>query len=1468
MNNETRILFSSFVEQVIENINNLNDKLLFQYCSNFLEANASIFFKLESNSIDLFVYDYILPKTHSGHLLPIKNIDINPAIAEILKKHKIYSFKTLSEIFDANINCKKIDNYLNVKQVIVFTFILFNKIINSFFFLYNSPKSYSDELLELIHNFINQYFIFSHSQKQLDHLEKYFKFKQKFPEYNQIPIAILRESKFIKCNKSFLILYDTNNYSKVINKSLSELSPLLQYDQKASIELEKEIFDQLQTQDSLMFKWNFLTTNKEIINTSCFIQKIESNKIKLYLLFVSEIIHFQILEQQLDYIKNKLFSIYNSIPAAIGILQNRYIVEVNDYFSNLSGYTRQEIIGQNTRIFYANEQDYDNVGKEMYSQAISQGAVYFDLPLRCKNGQIKWFKFSLAPLFKHAPEKGFVATGIDITDHVNTQNNLKLLLSKIEQIYNSIPIGILEVKNQIITEANTYLCQMLKYEKHELIGQKTRKLYLSNRDYLNAGNFIYGQLKKQNFCSYQTCFVTKTGEKIDILLCVSRAQNQYDQNTFIVTVQNISQIKQIENELKKIQNQQELIITNIHDVVWHIDLQMRFLYITPSVFILTGYQPDELIGKSLEMLFLEDEWNRLQQLIKQIASAKKNISAKKFITETTLLTKFKTIKHIEVVTGTLHNENQQIIGIIGVARDITDKKQQEIYQKNITKLQNEVAKLVIETSSIKILSHLLNRGFKTLLTLLDNMMVICYEYKEETSHLQYLCHSTDNTKNRSITFYKDIPIFITQNIIHEIKDKKVFQLNLQNYNFKKIFSLNDEYSVNQVICSSIFVGEYIKGIAFIIPDQIINVSNIKYIELACEQISQVLTKCCMEIKIEQNEKTLRNFLDYSNTYAYVKNIDHKFIYTNTKLKELFPYVDLYLKTEFFVFPRNIAMTIRKNERLAIVNNNQTDTTIKLNQKTFLLRNFPLPLFDGQTSIGGVMIDITEEHYKKHENEILSFLEQSKLNPISLAKILKICYKYLNVYYNINALAFWLYNHLTDSMELIHLFNSLKDTPIRFSHKITNLSQLNKTLSNTYIPKISFTNIENLISSDLFKNILSKKSYSNIKQKHKSNLQTCNIIIKSQDKIYGLISFVLPKLEAEQENRLLIFANHLRSILEKKIAENAIIQSEKINNAILKQIHEMLFILSTDGNILFANNKAINFFKLKSTDLSKTNILDILPSNVKNSFNNHLKKIIKPKTSSNFELVLTDSNNKLHSFIIKITYLNYDKKPATLVTFYDTTKQKLTYEKLFETSLMAQENERERIANELHDGLSGNLASVKMLLSVIKSKAPKKLQSIIHNAQEIINQSNYSLKEIIRNITPRLIQDYGFIRAIESFLDNYKFLGIKTQISHNIKTRFDKHIEINIYRILQELINNGIQHGKCTEIYLKCFLEKQKIIITLLHNGVEFNFDKELTNSKGFGLKNITNRIHYLKGSIKNKNTEKGGMLFEIEIPLR
>lgn len=250
------------------------------------------------------------------------------------------------------------------------------------------------------------------------------------------------------------------------------------------------------------------------------------------------------------------------------------------------------------------------------------------------------------------------------------------------------------------------------------------------------------------------------------------------------------------------------------------------------------------------------------------------------------------------------------------------------------------------------------------------------------------------------------------------------------------------------------------------------------------------------------------------------------------------------------------------------------------------------------------------------------------------------------------------------------------------------------------------------------------------------------------------------------------------------------------------------------------------------------------------------------------------NNKLNNWLL-IGGCIFFMTIAIFTFVYTKSFRKLTEQKVIEMEqkqqielsraiLNTEENERNRVAKDLHDGLGNKLTGIKINLSTwAKNHEIKDIE--LENILSQLDGSTIELRQIARNIMPQVLLRFGLKAAIEELCESvtstkldiyFEATGIENDIGLNE--------QITIYRIVQETLANALKHSQATEFLLQCIQNERRFYITAEDNGIGFDV-AALTGSRGLGINNIRNRVTHLNGKMEIISEPGKGTIINIEL---
>lgn len=208
------------------------------------------------------------------------------------------------------------------------------------------------------------------------------------------------------------------------------------------------------------------------------------------------------------------------------------------------------------------------------------------------------------------------------------------------------------------------------------------------------------------------------------------------------------------------------------------------------------------------------------------------------------------------------------------------------------------------------------------------------------------------------------------------------------------------------------------------------------------------------------------------------------------------------------------------------------------------------------------------------------------------------------------------------------------------------------------------------------------------------------------------------------------------------------------------------------------------------------------------------------------------------------------------------KQKLQEEKVkqmerlhqlasLQSMINGQETERSRVARDLHDGLGGLFSTVKMYFSTLEhDHSVLKSNELFRKSYSLVDSASVEIRRIAHNMMPEVLMKMGLVNAVKDLSDNISSgRALKASLEvHGMYERLNSPMEIMLYRIIQELLNNIIRHAQATEVIIQIIRDGNRLSVSVEDNGCGFNAS-EADGKIHTGIETVKSRVNYLNGKL-------------------
>ncbi len=202
-------------------------------------------------------------------------------------------------------------------------------------------------------------------------------------------------------------------------------------------------------------------------------------------------------------------------------------------------------------------------------------------------------------------------------------------------------------------------------------------------------------------------------------------------------------------------------------------------------------------------------------------------------------------------------------------------------------------------------------------------------------------------------------------------------------------------------------------------------------------------------------------------------------------------------------------------------------------------------------------------------------------------------------------------------------------------------------------------------------------------------------------------------------------------------------------------------------------------------------------------------------------------------------------------------------------LIAEENERKRIAVDLHDGVGQTMSAAKMNLSALQNEIVNlsaEQKNALDNVINLVDNSCKEVRTVSHNMMPNALLKNGLANAIREFISQIDKRVLKVDLYiEGLQEKLDSKAESVLYRVIQECVNNVIKHSEANHLDISLIKDVDGLSVTIEDNGKGFNA-ADKAKFEGIGLKNIQSRIDFLKGTVEWQSEINKGTLVAIHLP--
>jgi PAS domain S-box-containing protein len=384
-----------------------------------------------------------------------------------------------------------------------------------------------------------------------------------------------------------------------------------------------------------------------------------------------------------------LDSLLAATPAGVALLKDRVFLRVNAALCRMTGYPQEEMLGMTTRLLFTDEEEYLRVGRELYTQLERDGLGIREAVLQRKDGSLIDVMLSISPLDPHDHSAGVCSAVLDITELKNTERALRVSGAQLRATLENTPNVAIqwfddEGKIRYWNPASEALyglrsSEVLGRSLHEFTkASRWRERFLSTLEGVRATGKPAGP--------YEVAIPKRDGSTVWVLTTVFPIPMGEGRTGAACMVVDMTERRRIEEAMHASEERARLIAENAKVVIWLMDMDLQYSYMSPYVERYTGYTPEEIMRKPLnEVMTASSLENLMQLLARELEEEKKpdrDLSRSRTV-EVEHVHRDGRVLESEMNMTFVRDHKGNATGILGITSDITERKRQEAERKKL-----------------------------------------------------------------------------------------------------------------------------------------------------------------------------------------------------------------------------------------------------------------------------------------------------------------------------------------------------------------------------------------------------------------------------------------------------------------------------------------------------------------------------------------------------------------------------------------------------------------------------------------------------------------------------------------------------------------------------------------------------------------------------------------------------------------
>jgi PAS domain S-box-containing protein len=350
----------------------------------------------------------------------------------------------------------------------------------------------------------------------------------------------------------------------------------------------------------------------------------------------------------------------------------------------------------------------------------------------------------------------------------------------------------------------------------------------------------------------------------------------------------------------------------------------------------------------------------------------------------------------------------------------------------------------------------------------------------------------------------------------------------------------------------------------------------------------------------------------------------------------------------------------------------------------------------------------------------------------------------------------------------------------------------------------------------------------------------------------------------------------RDITDSKESEIELRESKERYKDLVEKAGTAILVDDAEGNFEYFNKQFAELFGYTNQELKNKSLSSLIhPDDLGQVKKMHNDRMQGKEVPTRYEYKgIKKDGSIIYIEVDAVELREDDQVVGTRSYLWDITDRKKAELQLRQTMKYLselEENFRQQAAQKLHDHVGQNLTALTFNLDYIYNQLPKisnkNIKKRFDDSLNLLNDTIQSIRNIISEMRPSVLEDYGLFAAIKWYAEKYsERTGIQTRIKGSeIEKRLPKEIESSIFRIIQELFNNAAKYSKADKIMVNFQEEDDKINIEVRDDGIGFKIDdiKDSDGPTGMGILSMEDRVVALGGEFELKTAPGQGTKIKI-----